>query len=235
MALNGIMAAIGIGSAIGNSAGQIYANANSWKKTKWAMQMQQDFQERMSNTAYQRATADMKAAGLNPMMMFGGSGGAASSPSGGQANIPVENPISAGLATAMDLKRLSNETKLAKEQTENARADTFKKGREASLLGEQARNEAERYQNVIAERASILQNIQNQTAVSAAQVRNLDANSIAAIQNANTNSARAKADIRYTNERAFYHGAQNAWTRGHWFSQSWSDKSRQRLLNNNWN
>ena len=40
------------------------------------------FQEQMSNTAYQRSSQDMKAAGLNPMMMFG-SGGAASSPSGG--------------------------------------------------------------------------------------------------------------------------------------------------------
>lgn len=45
-------------------------------------QKNRDFQEQMSNTAYQRASADMKAAGLNPMMMFG-SGGAESTPSGG--------------------------------------------------------------------------------------------------------------------------------------------------------
>lgn len=46
---------------------------------------QEQFQNQMSSTAYQRASADMKAAGLNPMMMFG-SGSAASSPSGSAAS-----------------------------------------------------------------------------------------------------------------------------------------------------
>lgn len=50
------------------------------------VQQQEQFQAQMSNTAYQRASADMKAAGLNPMMMFG-SGSAASSPQGAQAQI----------------------------------------------------------------------------------------------------------------------------------------------------
>ena len=54
-------------------------------------EMQQDessanraFQERMSNTSYQRAMADMKAAGLNPMLAY--SQGGASVPVGNMAN-----------------------------------------------------------------------------------------------------------------------------------------------------
>src|SRR4051794_28038645 len=45
---------------------------------------QEGYQTQMSNTAYQRASMDMKQAGLNPMMMFG-SGSAASAPTRGGA------------------------------------------------------------------------------------------------------------------------------------------------------
>ena len=47
-------------------------------------QKNRDFQERMSNTSYQRAIADMKSAGINPVLAF--SQGGASSPSGSSAS-----------------------------------------------------------------------------------------------------------------------------------------------------
>lgn len=46
-------------------------------------QQNRDFQENMSNTAWQRGVKDMQAAGINPMALFSGGGGAASTPSGG--------------------------------------------------------------------------------------------------------------------------------------------------------
>lgn len=69
-----------IGDALGIGAqrrSQEFNSAEAQKTRNW--------QEQMSNTAYQRAVNDMKAAGLNPALMYG-SGGAESTPSGATAS-----------------------------------------------------------------------------------------------------------------------------------------------------
>lgn len=85
-----LLTALAVGSAVAagvaNTAYNHWQYADTKKFNSAEAQKQRDFEERMSNTAYQRATKDMQAAGLNPAMMYG-SGSAASTPSSSAASV----------------------------------------------------------------------------------------------------------------------------------------------------
>lgn len=117
----------GIASALLSRSGASSAQALTGRR----LQEQMDFQERMSNTAYQRGMADMRLAGLNPILAY--KQGGASTLQG--AFSPAIDPDTIGLQTGRETagaiasaRQLTAQTKVTREQARLAKlqADRFR-------------------------------------------------------------------------------------------------------------
>lgn len=97
----------------GSAALQAYGQASANKKNLQIAREQMAFQERMASTAHQRQVADMKKAGLNPMLSAMGGSGAAS-PQGASAQ--MQNVAQGASSTALQYKALKKDLTLADQK-----------------------------------------------------------------------------------------------------------------------
>lgn len=117
------IAAAAAGSAVSGMFNQESAEKN------------QDWQQMMSGTAHQREVADLRAAGLNPILSATGGRGA-STPGGAQATMPDLGGV---VASAASVRLMDAQTKAAEAQARKtaAEADSAEQAADATRPGTQ--------------------------------------------------------------------------------------------------
>lgn len=149
------VAAIGSALSLGGSALSYKGQKDTNEANIKLGREQMAFQERMSNTAYQRAMDDMSEAGLNPILAY--QQGGASSPGGAMPQI--QNPMRSAVDAGLGIMNTASNVMTQSTQRDKMDAEVKVLGEQAGLTNQQIHMVQNQMHNVRAE----LKNIEAQT------------------------------------------------------------------------
>lgn len=129
--------------AVGSVAGDVIGSFIDANASRASAREQMTFQKEMSNTAHQREVADLRAAGLNPILSATGGAGASTPAGASITKTGLDKMGSSAVSSALDAKRFrleraEAESRIVKniQEAKTSAADQVNKGVQRSILFE---------------------------------------------------------------------------------------------------